>query len=53
MQVMYNLCSKNTIPIKHKYIHPFPVKLHKNAMLIKTTLSVGFNEVKSLIVSSK
>jgi len=30
MQIMYHLCSKNTIPSKHKYIQPFPVKLHKN-----------------------
>jgi len=31
MQVMYQLCSKNTIPSKHKHIQPFPVKLDKNA----------------------
>jgi len=42
MQVMYHLCSKLTIPMKYKYIQPFPVKLHKNAVLIKTTLVVPF-----------
>jgi len=31
MQVMYHLCSKNTVAMKHKYIQPFPVKFHKNA----------------------
>ena len=37
MQVIYHLCSKSTIPSKHQYIHPFPVKLHKNApFLIKS-----------------
>ena len=36
MQVMYHLCSKNTIPLKHQYTQPFPVKLHENApFLIK------------------
>jgi len=30
MQVMYHLCSKHTIPSKHKHIQPFPVKLDKN-----------------------
>jgi len=29
MQVMHHFCSKNTIPLKHTYIQPFPVKLHK------------------------
>jgi len=31
MQVMYHLCSKNTIPKKLKYVQRFQVKLHKNA----------------------
>jgi len=36
MQVMYHIYSKNTIPSKHSYIQPFPVKLRKNApFLIK------------------
>jgi len=26
-----SLCLKNTIQSKHKYIQPFPVKLHENA----------------------
>jgi len=28
---MYHLCSKNPIPMKHKYDQPFQVKLHKNS----------------------
>jgi len=31
---MYQWCSKNTIPSKHWYIQPFPVKLHKMLLSI-------------------
>jgi len=36
MQVVYHLSSKNTIPMKHKYIQLFLVKLHKNDNLNNT-----------------
>jgi len=51
MQVMYHWCSKNTIPSKHKYIQPFPVKLHKNIKYNNTFRA--FIDAKSSMISSK
>jgi len=51
MQVMYHLCSVNTTPSKHKYIQPFPVKLHKNVDYNNTFRA--FIETKSSMISSK
>jgi len=38
---MDHLCSKKTILSKHKYIQPFPVKLHKNANYSNTFRAVA------------
>jgi len=38
MQIMYELYSKSTIPSKHYYIQPFPVKLHKTPFLYSSKL---------------
>jgi len=38
---MDHLCSNKTILSKHKYIQPFPVKLHKNANYNNTVRAVA------------
>ena len=40
------MCSKNTLPSKHEYLPPFPVKLHKNDNY--TTLSIPLSKQSRL-----